>query len=752
MKTSICLALLCVGIAVADVAASAASAGAPDMLGFDPEAAGSQARLERDFDAGLSAEEVRGWMERLASAPNHVGSEHDRLNAEYVRDLFSSWGWKAAIEEFSVLYPTPKHVSLQMLSPTPFTAKLAEPPIEGDATSTQTGAELPPYNVYGADGDVTADLVYVNFGMPQDYLELERRGISVKGRIVIARYGEGWRGLKPKLAHEHGAVGCIIYSDPKDDGYRQGDVYPRGGYRPPDAVQRGSVEDFSLYAGDPLTPGVGATAKAQRLPLSQARVILKIPVLPISYADARPLLAALTGPVAPENWQGALPITYHLGPGLAQVRLRVESDWNRATLYDVIARLPGKDYPDQWVVRGNHHDAWVFGASDPFSGHVAMLAEAKAIGLLAKKGWRPRRTLVYASWDGEEPGLLGSTEWAETHAAELKSKAVLYVNTDMTMRGTLSAGGSQGLRSFVSQIASDVQDPETHVSLLQRALAAGKVSAFDTNKAQPAKDARLPLEALGSGSDFSPFLQHLGIASLNLDFDGEGQYGVYHSAYDSFDHFSRFVDPTFQYTIATARVVGRAVLRTAQAPLLPLRAQDFSEAVATYARELKQLRDDLNARGQLQRELMRQDAFRIAADPDVKRGPPALIPEVPALDLAVLDRAVERLGARAKSFDAGYDRLSQAGDSKSRIRRERCNALLAQLESQLTESHGLPGREWYVHMIYAPGASTGYGVKTLPGIREAMEEYRWSDANHYIAVVSGVLDAWGSKLEAASGT
>lgn len=751
MKAILCLALLYAGAAVADAAPPAAASAAPDMLGFDPAAAVSQARLERDFDAGLSVAEVRGWMEHLSAAPNHVGSEHDRSNAQFVRDLFRSWGWQASIEEFSVLYPTPKHLSLQMLSPTPFTAKLAEPPVEGDPTSTQTAAELPPYNVYGADGDVTADLVYVNYGMPQDYLELERRGISVKGRIVIARYGAGWRGLKPKLAYQHGAVGCIIYSDPKEDGYREGDVYPRGGLRPPDAVQRGSVEDFTPYAGDPLTPGVGATAKAVRLPLSQARVILKIPVLPISYADAQPLLAALAGPDAPAAWQGALPITYHLGPGPAQVRLRIESNWNQATLYDVIAKLPGKDYPDQWIVRGNHHDAWVFGAADPFSGHVAMLAEAKAIGLMAKKGWRPRRTLVYASWDGEEPGLLGSTEWVETHAAELKSKAVLYVNTDMSMRGTLNAGGSQGLRSFVSQIAADVQDPETHVTLLQRALAAAKVDAYEAKKPQPA-DPRLPLEALGSGSDFSPFLQHLGIASLSLEFDGEGQYGVYHSAYDSFTHFTRFVDPTFQYAIATAKVVGRAVLRTAQAPLLPLRAQDFSEAVATYVKELKQLRDDLQARARLQRELVSADAFRIAADPDVKRGPPALTPEVPTLDLAVLDRAVQRLSARAKAFDAGYDRLLQDGDSKSRIRRERCNALLAQLESRLTDSNGLPDRQWYVHMIYAPGARTGYGVKTLPGIREAMEEYRWNDANHYIAVVSDVLDAWGSELEAAFGT
>lgn len=731
--------------------AVAGEPGSAHMLGFDTAAAAEQARLERDFDANLSAEELRGWMQRLSAAPNHVGSEHDRQNAEFVRDALRSWGWRADIETFSVLYPTPKQVSLQMLSPTPFTARLAEPPVPGDTTSSQIREELPPYNVYGADGDVTAELVYVNYGMPEDYQELQRLGIGVAGRIVIARYGGGWRGLKPKLAHEHGAVGCIIYSDPEGDGYRSGDVYPRGGFRPPDGVQRGSVQDFTPYAGDPLTPGIAATANAPRLPLSQARSLLKIPVLPISYADAQPLLAALAGLVAPARWQGALPLTYHVGPGPAKVRLRIESDWNRVTLYDVIAKLAGRAYPQQWIVRGNHRDAWVFGASDPFSGHVAWLAEAKSIGLLAKRGWRPRRTLVYASWDGEEPGLLGSTEWVEAHATELKAKAALYVNTDMSMRGTLEAGGSQGLRSFVSEIAASVQDPETGVSLLQRAGAAARVKAFESRQPVPARDAPLPLEALGSGSDFTPFLQHLGVASLNLEFGGEEQYGVYHSAYDSFDHFRRFVDPSFQYGVATAKVVGRAVLRAAQAPLLPLRAQDFSEAVATYSQELKRLHEDLRARGQLQRQLIRDDAFRIAEDPSQPRAAPAPIPDVPALDFALLDKALERLATRAKAFDARYDRLLQPGDSQSRVRRERCNALLTQLETQLTEAHGLPEREWYTHMIYAPGAHTGYGVKTLPGVREAIEEYRWDEANHYLAVIAGVLDAWGMKLETAAG-
>ena len=726
----------------------AAAATAP-MTGFTPAAAQSQAALERDFDAALSSTEMSTWMQQLSAAPNHVGSDHDRANAEFIRDRLREWGWQADIETFSVLYPTPRHVSLEMLAPTHVVARLAEPPVAGDATSTQTATQLPPYNVFGADGDVTADLVYVNYGMPADYVELARLGISVKGKIVIARYGAGWRGLKPKLAYEHGAVGCLIYSDPRDDGYGRGDAYPRGGYRPADGVQRGSVQDMVVYAGDPLTPGVGATPTAKRLAIKDATTILKIPVLPISYADAQPLLAALAGPVAPEAWRGGLPLTYHLGPGPTSVHLKIESDWTRKTLYDVIGKIQGRDFPDQWVIRGNHHDAWVFGASDPFSGHVAWLAEAKAIGGLLQGGWRPQRTLVYASWDGEEPGLIGSTEWVELHAAELKSKAALYVNTDMSMRGTLSAEGSQGLRRFISEVADGITDPETGVSLTQRARAIQRVTAFEANTPDLAADELLTLGALGSGSDFTPFIQHLGIAAINLEFSGEGDYGVYHSAYDSFDHFRRFVDPGFNYGVALAKVAGHVVLRAAQAPLLPFRAQDFSKALSVYVQDLQRLGDTLRSQAQLQQALLDDGAFKVAQDPTQARGLPAVLSPVPHLDFAVLDNAIDRLGARAKAFDAQYDRLLSAADSQSAARRAQCNALLTSLESQLTDARGLPGRPWFTHMIYAPGFHTGYGVKTLPGVREAIEERRWDEANRYMVIIAGTLDAYGRKLEQA---
>src|SRR5438552_4362642 len=365
---------------VANVIA-AASAGAPtNMIGFTAANAAKQQALERQFNARLDPADQRAWLERMSVEPNPVGSRHNRADAEFLLEKVREWGWDAQIETFYVLYPTPTRLALELVAPARFTARLHEPAVDGDRTSDRTKDALPPYHAYGADGDVTGDLVYVNQGMPDDYKELDRYGISVKGRIVIARYGGGWRGLKPKLAHEHGAIGCIIYSDPRDDGYSVGDVYPKGGYRPAEGVQRGSVEDLPVASGDPLTPNVGATKDAKRLSIEEAKTVLKIPVMPISYADAQPLLAALGGPVAPAAWRGALPITYHLGPGPATVHLKLEFDFTTVPLYDVIARLNGNERPDEWVIRGNHHDAWVNGADDPISGMIAVLAEAQAVG------------------------------------------------------------------------------------------------------------------------------------------------------------------------------------------------------------------------------------------------------------------------------------------------------------------------------------------------------------------------------------
>jgi N-acetylated-alpha-linked acidic dipeptidase len=750
-------------LAAAGSAGAADPAAPADMQGFPSGGAAAEAALEARFDAGVSAADERSWMQILASAPNHVGSAHDRANAEFLLAKFREWGWNAEIESYSVLYPTPREVHLELTAPKRYVAKLREPPIAGDATSTQTSAELPPYNVYGADGDVSAELVYVNHGIDSDYRELERMGVGVKGRIVLVRYGGGWRGLKPKLAYEHGAIGCVIYSDPADDGYGKGDVYPRGGYRPADAVQRGSVQDILQYTGDPLTPGIASTPGAARLAIADAKTILKIPVLPISYADALPLLAALGGPVAPENWRGGLPIAYHIGGGVggpagggvgssARVHLAIRSDWSQKTLYDVIARLPGAVEPDRWIMRGNHHDAWVFGASDPLSGTVALMSEAKAIGRLVKDGWRPRRTLLYASWDGEEPGLIGSTEWAEAHADELARHAALYVNSDMNGRGILHVGGTHALQRFASEVARDVDDPETHASVLDRAVEARRVQAYVSGRPTDDDPHQLSLGALGSGSDYTPFLQHIGVSSLDLGFSGESDYGVYHSAYDSYDHFRRFVDPTFAYQAALARVAGHLVLRAAQADLLPTRAGDFAHGIADYVADLRRLVDRERAETQTLDELLDAGAFPLAADARAPLAAPQREVGVPFLQFAILDNAVLRLETSADAFDAAYKQSLFAGDEGSASRRDRINGVLTVIEETLTDPRGLPRRAWYRHLIYAPGTRTGYEAKTLPAVREAIEERRWDEANESITLVADALDAYRAALDRAIAT
>jgi N-acetylated-alpha-linked acidic dipeptidase len=740
----------------------AATAAAPPppaataMFGFTSDEAATEQALEHRFDADLNASDLRGWLKTLSSEPNNVGSPHDKANAEAVRDLFKQWGWDAQIETFEVLYPTLKQHTLELVGPTTFVASLKEPPVAGDESSARTDA-MPAYNIYGGDGDVTADLVYLNYGMPDDYKDLARRGIDVKGKIVITRYGGGWRGLKPKLAQEHGALGCIIYSDPQNDGYGPGDVYPKGGFRPAEGLQRGSVQDMTLYAGDPLTPGVGATRNAKRLPLDKAKTILKIPVLPISYADAQPLLAALDGPVVPGSWRGSLPITYHFGPGPAKVHLAISSDWGMKTLYDVIAKIPGAQSPDEWIVRGNHRDGWVFGAWDPLSGHVAMLAEAKAIGVLLKSGWKPKRTLVYASWDGEEPGLLGSTEWAETHADELQRKAVLYLNSDENSRGFLGAGGSHSLQHLLNDASATVKDPETGVSVAARLRARMLVDGYGA-AGEARKDARiaasgadLPIEALGSGSDFTPFMQHLGITSLNIEYGGESdQSGVYHSSYDTFEHYVRFGDPQFAYGVAEAQTAGHIVLRVTDAEVLPLQFAGFAETVEGYVEELHKLTDDKRKSAEELGRLLDQNVFTLTADPTRVVLPPAREPAVPYLNFAALDNIVLQLKTSAKAYDAAYAKL-EAGEVKlTAAQVDELNGLLQGMEQTLTAARGLPGRDWFKHLIYAPGMLTGYGVKTLPGVRESIESNQWAVANEYSAVTASALNAYCARLDRAT--
>lgn len=749
------LAMACLLATAASAIAAPADRDDGAMLGFSRAAATTQQSLEQRFDAQLDPAELRGWLKQMASEPNQVGSPHDKANAEFMLAKFREWGWDAHIETFSVLYPTPKKVALELLGPNPYTAALHEPAVAGDATSDLPGV-LPPYNVYGADGDVSAPLVYANYGMPDDYKELARRGIDVRGKIVITRYGGGWRGLKPKLAQEHGAIGCLIYSDPHDDGYARGEVYPQGGWRPAQGVQRGSVADMQLYPGDPLTPGIGSTPGAKRLALKDAKTILKIPVLPISYADATPLLQALSGPMAPASWRGALPLSYRVGPSAAKVHLTVLSDWSQKPVYDVIAVLKGATAPDQWVVRGNHHDGWTFGAWDPLSGNVTLMAEAKAIGGLVKQGWRPQRTLVYASWDGEEPGLLGSTEWAEAHAAELQQKAVLYLNSDTNGRGFLDAGGSHSLQHLVNQVADGVTDPETRVSVRERLRAHMLVDGSNKDAKPEAKaiaklaaeGGDVPIQALGSGSDYSAFLEHLGIASLNLGFGGEDDDdGIYHSRYDSFDHYVRFGDPDFGYGVALAKVAGHIVLRTADADVLPLRFEDFSHTLDRYVGELHKLVDDTRKATEQQHKLLDGHAFALDADPTRPVAPPARDSDMPAIDLAPLDQAAKRLAQSAKAWQAAYDRRAASGFDLTAAQRQQLNQSMGRMEQALLDPAGLPGRDWFKHLIYAPGMLTGYGVKTVPGVREAIEARRWDEADRYARVTANMLDRYRADLD-----
>jgi N-acetylated-alpha-linked acidic dipeptidase len=703
------------------------------LRGYSPAAAKIQREWEQKFRAIPEPGRIREAMRRLSLRPHHLGSPYGKDNAEWMRAQFASYGWNATIERFDVLFPTPVERVLEMVAPTRFVARLEEPVVKEDPSTSQKSEQLPTYNVYSADGDVTAPLVYVNYGVPDDYEALERRGISVKGAIVIARYGGSWRGIKPKVAYEHGAVGCLIYSDPKDDGFSAGETFPSGPFRPKDGVQRGSVMDMPTYPGDPLTPGVGATAGATRLERANASTIMKIPVLPISYADAQPLLAAMTGPVAPAAWRGGLPITYRLGPGAARVHLKLRFDWTLKPLYNVIARIPGSTWPDEWVVRGNHHDAWVNGAQDPISGMTAELEEARAMGELLKQGWRPKRTIVYAAWDGEEPALLGSTEWVEQHQSELRQKAVFYLNTDSNGRGFLGVGGSHALERFVTEVTRDIEDPEAKVSVSQR-LRADRV--VDGNaEARTRNDLRI--SALGSGSDFTPFLQHAGIPTLNIGFGGEDDGGIYHSIYDTFYWYTRFSDTSFVYGRALAQVAGTMVMRIADAELLPHEFGNFSETTRGYVGELKTLRDNVAKRIEEVNRQIAEGAFAMVNDPRRPLLPPKTEAPAPILNFAPLDNASESVARVASRFEKAYGAAMTTGAPAASL--AQVNAVLRRSDQALLLPDGLPKRPWYRHSLYAPGYYTGYGVKTVPGVREAIEQRDWKLADIEIARAAGAL-------------
>jgi N-acetylated-alpha-linked acidic dipeptidase len=722
------------------------------LNGYSAATSRDQRDWETRFRALPEPHNQRDYMQRLSARPHHVGSPYDKDNAEWMLAKFKEWGLDASIESFDVLFPTPKVRIVELLEPTKFTAKLQEPALAIDPTSNQQAEQLPTYNAYSADGDVTAPLVYVNYGIPDDYDQLERMGVAVKGAIVIVRYGNSWRGIKPKVAAEHGAVGCLIYSDPADDGYVQGDVFPLGAWRPRDGVQRGSVMDMPVYPGDPLTPGVGATKDAKRLEVKEAKTLTKIPVLPISYADAQPLLAALKGEVVPEGWRGSLPQTYHVGPGPAKVHLKLQSNWDIKPLYDVIVKIPGSTTPDQWIVRGNHHDAWVNGAEDPVSGTVVLMEEARAFANLLKQGWKPKRTIIYCVWDGEEPGLLGSTEWGEAHADELRQHAAVYINSDGNGRGYLSLIGSHTLEKFINGVARDIQDPEKKISVWKR----DQLKAIaDAKTPEERKEARertdLRLDALGSGSDWTVFLDHLGIASVDLSYGDEDGGGIYHSIYDDFYWYTHFSDTDFSYGRALSQTAGTAVMRLADADLLPYDFTGLADTIRRYLDELQKLLQTKQDNAAERNKELQEGVFSAIADPRKTSVPPPAEEVPPHLNFAPLQNASDALTHSAERYQKALEKVSASGELKvSPAELQSLNSMLMQSEHKLTSPEGLPGRPWFQHLIYAPGAYTGYGVKTIPGVREAIEQKKWKEADQQIVRAANALQDEAALVDSAA--
>ena len=751
-RSTLLAALLAAGLALAPFGDHVIADEQP-LFGYSAESSRAERQWEEKLRAIPSTDNLRAYMQRLSARPHNIGSPYDKDNAEWIAAKFKEFGLDTHIEQFDVLFPTPKERIVELVEGGPrFAAKLQEPVLPQDLTSNQQSEQLPTYNAYSIDGDATAPLVYVNYGIPEDYEQLERLGISVKGKIVIARYYHSWRGIKPKVAAEHGAVGCLIYSDPHEDGFVPGETFPKGAYRPPDGVQRGSVADMPYYPGDPLTPGVGATKDAKRLKIEEAPTITKIPVLPISYADAQPLLAALTGPVAPEGWRGGLAITYHVGPGAAKVHLKVKSNWATQPAYDVIGRIPGSTFPDEWVIRGNHHDAWVNGAEDPISGLIAVLEEARALGELVKSGWKPKRTIIYCAWDGEEPGLLGSTEWAEQHYDELRAHGVTYINSDSNGRGYLDIEGSHTLEKFSNDISREIPDPETKLSAWKRRQLreiANAKTAEQREEIRKRSDLRIP--ALGSGSDYSAFLQHDGVASLNIGFGGEDGGGIYHSIYDDFYWFTHFSDTDFVYGRALAQTGGTAVMRLADADLLPFEFGDLADTVQTYLKELKTLsqktQDDIR---ECNREI-EEGVFKATNDPKRPLVAPAVEAVPPHLNFAPMENAVEALTRSAGDYHKALEQASaNGGAALASASLVQVNKMLIESERKFTTAEGLPNRPWFKHQLYAPGFYTGYTAKTVPAVREAIEQKQWKRADDAIVVVAHVLEDEAALISSAA--
>ena len=688
------------------------------IIGFSFEAAKEQRSIEKSFADELRASNLRASLKHITAKPHYTGSPGGQEVAEYILSQFQSWGYDASIETFYGLMSTPVDRVVEMIEPAKYRAALSEPEIT-DYNQTNDHQLMPPYNVFSSDGDVTAEAVYVNYGLPEDYEFLNQAGISVDGKIAIIRYGKAYRGVKPRLAAENGAVGAIMFSDPADYGSELGETYPDGPFLPDHGYQRGAVSDIGRIAGDPLTPGIGAKSEHQSYDLEDVeRIISPIPVLPLSAEDIRPIFREMRGALAPPDWTGGLATTYRLS-GPITLRIVVRQDWKIVPLHNVVAKLKGSRWPDEWVLRGNNHDAWNFGAMVPGSGLVAMMEEARAIAELASRGMRPKRTVVYLAWDGEEQGLQGSTEWVETHKGELLSKAVAYLNSGVTTRGVFVAGGSHSLETMVTGVAKNVSHPSNGLSVFEHYVQSLQSPVLDEGASKQNQSHNYRLDPLGLGSDHTPFLQHLGIPSLDFSFDGDAPNGVYHSIYDNFDFYDRFGDPGFVYGVKLAEVYGTTVLRLANAEILPFDYTGMAFALESFADEISL-------------EVGHKSSNTAPSRIENKAEPISV-------DLKPVYSAIGQLKESAAKFAHARMVFEDAQFALDTSKQRALNRKLKEADLSLANRRGLAGRSWYKHQIYAPDLNTGYGAATLPGIRAAVAERDWETASKEVRRTANLI-------------
>jgi N-acetylated-alpha-linked acidic dipeptidase len=717
MANSMCRAVGALVLAIAFLFPSTISVGAQadrGIAGFAPARVNAELEREQKLRAIPDAAHAESNLRHITSEPHLAGTEASHRLAEWLRDQYRSYGFDAEIVSYSVWLPQAREVKLELTAPKTITLATPEQPIAIDKDTYNENAVMA-FNAYAPSADVTAPVIYVNYGTQEDYRALEAMGISVEGKIAIARYGRCYRGIKTKLAEEHKAVGLILYSDPQDDGYFVGDMFPRGPWRPMSGIQRGSVQYTQIYPGDPLTPGAGATPSAKRLAPADAKNLPRIPTMPINAQDASAILGALEGPHVPRGWQGALPFTYHIGPGDAVAHMKLVMDYQQRPIYDVIAKLHGTN-DGEWVVLGNHHDAWVYGAVDPGSGTATMLETARALGELVRSGWKPRRTILMCEWDGEEPGLIGSTEWVEANRAELQAKAFAYINTDVGVAGpNFTASATPSLSGLVRDATRAVQGPNGGGSVYNAWLEHAKrgqteLSGIARTQGSSEKMGEAPVDTLGAGSDFCPFLDFAGIPSIDTGFVGD--YGVYHSLYDDFYWMKTFGDPTFGYHATLARVLGTVALRLDEADVLPF---DY----VTYAAAIARATNDMISRAN---QLGIQEATTQAvADASVRLTASA----------AHVAQALHRAGYA--SFDAATQ--------------NRINHDLASVEQMLLAPEGLAGRPWYKHTIYAPGSYAGYAAEVLPGVNEALDRDDAATLQQEVASLAAALTRASARLD-----